>query len=146
MITLKEFLVIFCLWLFVYTIVSRICNAVEQRGFCKVYESGYRSKKPDKDAGSVMNNLEWIPVDERLPIACVDTPFSNHRAVSYEVLVTLQTISKGKTTYSVTTDSIKVLDNGEQHWCAHDGWRDEASGMSEEIIAWAPLPEPYKEG
>ena len=80
-----------------------------------------------------MNKVEWIPVSERLP------------EEGQKVLITLvdhrrrkvNTKYNGEKLYSIRID--KII----KSWGNPPFW---AKGNTPSIVAWTPLPEPYKEG
>ena len=69
---------------------------------------------------------EWIPCSERLPeyTGCY--------------LTTTAIPSMGKTSYLIKYVVMKVDKAGKKRWYRQ--------GRGNEVIAWMPLPEPYKEG
>lgn len=94
------------------------------------YEKGYQDG---------LNANKWIPCSESLP----DTPT--------QVLVTLgHTYESDYTMYSIAR--YIHFENGECHWCDNhygylewDKFSDGKGGdSSRRVLAWMPLPEPYK--
>lgn len=87
-----------------------------------------------------LERQRWIPVSERLP----DT--------GTEVLVMLgYTYESDYTMYSIARNII--FEDGECHWCDNrygylewDKYSDGRGGNSSyKVLAWQPLPEPFKE-
>jgi len=70
---------------------------------------------------------QWIPCSERLPDIMV---------------LVLITMKRGKGYNQEPFQSVGYLDaNGYTWWCAHDG-----TCTNQTVLAWMPLPEPYKGG
>lgn len=70
---------------------------------------------------------QWIPCSERLPDIMVP------------VLITMK---RGKGYNQEPFQSVGYLDaNGYTWWCAHDG-----TCTNQTVLAWMPLPEPWKDG
>ena len=78
----------------------------------------------------VFEEVKWIPVSEALP---ENTEF---------VLLTIRRLDKS---YNQTPFiSVGYVSwNQTAWWCAHDG---DCDVHNVEVLAWMPLPEPYKEG
>lgn len=66
---------------------------------------------------------EWIPCSERLPETSVYVLATTNKGI-----ITTAIIREGKT-------------HNERYW-----WHRRSEFLEGEIVAWMPLPEPYKEG
>lgn len=80
------------------------------------------------DESNSENPSEWIPVSERLPKNTQPVLMTIRRMsklYNHEPFITVGYISWNQTTW----------------WCAHDG---DCVRNEIEVIAWRPLPEPYK--
>lgn len=85
-----------------------------------MYQAGYRQALKDRPKG------EWIPVSERLPRARESVLLAvNHKYGNWV----------GEGCYWETTDNHII-------W---KGYRWNATYWDDEIIAWMPLPKPYRE-
>lgn len=85
----------------------------------------------------------WIPVTEKLP----EMHMQKHSIDCHSDVVTVTvktTWSHGETTYHVSTDMMHLNEKGEICWLMSCGF-DGSAVYDQEIIAWMPLPEPYKE-
>ncbi len=85
----------------------------------KWYQKGYEDGKKDNDG--------WIPCDERLPEVDADIDESWEDDDCHEYNVTIQGASEATT--------LKYSPDGD--------WFD-ANGCVYNVIAWQPLPEPYR--
>ena len=77
-----------------------------------------------------MNEAEWIPVSERLPESGVKVLVSlvDHRRRKVDSRY------NGEKKYSVRIDKL-ITEWGEPFW---------SKGNTPSVVAWLPLPEPYK--
>lgn len=92
-----------------------VCKFHTEKG-CKKWSCVFEEEPDDAE-----NKDKWIPVSERLPEV-------DEGGLSEWVLVTLNSFGKIITMY----DRI-----------CHGGWLSECFD-GEEVLAWQPLPEPYK--
>lgn len=81
----------------------------------------------------------WIPCSERLPEA-KEKRFGNKQKRT-EVLVTLRNGLVKEMTFEFATK--EFWEAGDENWIEH--WKEDANDSGCEVIAWQPLPEPYKE-
>lgn len=97
-----------------------------------------------------MNSLEmngtWIPVTEKLPPARLTRDLFGRPGdfVTDKVLVTVKSDECNGASYYVGTDIMIGRTEDELRWlmsCDYGG----SAVYSQEIIAWLPLPEPYRE-
>ena len=75
---------------------------------------------------------EWIPCSERLPVPYEDLQRSNPVIVTYLSWHDNIPIS----------DSVAFYDHQLKCW----KWYESYDSVNVDVIAWMPLPEPYKEG
>ena len=81
----------------------------------------------------------WIPCSERLPEA-KEKRFGNKQKRT-EVLVTLRNGLVKEMTFEFATK--EFWEAGDENQIEH--WKEDANDSGCEVIAWQPLPEPYKE-
>ena len=70
---------------------------------------------------------QWIPCEERLPERY------------WDVLVTVKEKYKDEEQYRYHADVAEHFEGDE--WCTNNDWDE---GQEVEIVAWMPLPEPWK--
>lgn len=75
-------------------------------------------------------NRCWVPCKDRLP-----------EEINKYYLVTYRSIIFGKFEQHVTVSYLSTFSNGDKSWEI-----EEEHGNNRMVIAWQPLPEPYKEG
>lgn len=85
------------------------------------------------------HNNGWIPCSERLPEA-KEKRFGNKQKRT-EVLVTLRNGLVKEMTFEFATK--EFWEAGDENQIEH--WKEDANDSGCEVIAWQPLPEPYKE-
>lgn len=85
------------------------------------------------------NNNGWIPCSERLPERIGNT-FGNGNK-RQNVLVTLKNGIVKEMLYEFCTK--EFWEAGDENPIAH--WKEDATDTDLDVIAWQPLPEPYKE-
>lgn len=81
----------------------------------------------------------WIPCSERLP-EVKEKRFGNKQKRT-EVLVTLRNGLVKEMTFEFATK--EFWEAGDENPIEH--WKEDANDSGCEVIAWQPLPEPYKE-
>lgn len=75
-------------------------------------------------------NKYWVPCRDRLP-----------EEVNKYYLVTYRSVICGKFEQGVTVSYLSTFSNGDKSWEI-----EEEHGNNWMVIAWQPLPKPYKEG
>lgn len=85
------------------------------------------------------HNNGWIPCSERLPEA-KEKRFGNKQKRT-EVLVTLRNGLVKEMTFEFATK--EFWEAGDENHIEH--WQQDGNDSGCEVIAWRPLPEPYKE-
>lgn len=75
-------------------------------------------------------NRCWVPCKDRLP-----------EEVNKYYLVTYRSVIFGKFEQHVTVSYLSTFSNGDKSWEI-----EEEHGNNRMVIAWQPLPKPYKEG
>ena len=109
---------------------------LEEIGF-KIAESMGKKREGLLEAGNIIRkhmNGGWIPVEERLPKRTLDEKLNK----SYKkYLVFIDSVDG----WDIDDIDIAVYDFwNDKKWCeAHDGY-----GEIENVIAWRPLPDPYR--
>ena len=84
-------------------------------------------------------NNGWIPCSERLPE--LKTKSFGNKQKRTNVLVTLRNGVVKEMTYEFATK--EFWEAGDENHIEH--WKEDYNGNDIEVIAWMPLPEPYKE-
>ena len=125
-------------------LVKEIKNLIKTDRF-EDYSAGYILSDVIEEINKMPKVGEWIPVDERLPedLIPVNITWVNRKPESYYMHI------KDKP-FTATG----ILYHGKWYWysvCCEDYLREygdsEVDTMDEhiEVIAWQPLPEPYRE-
>ena len=107
-----------------------------------------------KKLPSVQPEPQWIPVSERLPeketvLATVETKTFKHRYVCEAVWIPRWT---WKADFDSWEDCSEYNEDEDEYYVL-EGWYERVHnwddysyvGIEEDVIAWQPLPEPYRE-
>ena len=104
-------------------------------------------------APTIVPEPQWIPCSERLPeketvLATVETKTFKHRYVCEAVWIPRWT---WKTTFDSWEDCSEYNEDDDEYY-ALEGWYERVHnwddysyvGIEDDVIAWQPLPEPWK--
>lgn len=123
------------------TLLHLMCGEEREDGYKPTMEEMSNSMDLLKDLANKADAFEWIPVTERLP--------EEHDSVFAKLYGTDKWTSElWRKTSNIVIATIKYNDGRVivEEAFTHDGeWIVEKKNINCKVIAWMPLPKPYKE-